>query len=142
MRVAHDNVFHPLFFAMIVSMAQPNIIKIKFCSPGASLAQEGKEAIVNTIVRSIPDDVEIGFAGYLNRTDLRRDLRSFMFGASKVINFPDLKNKKMEIRRIIKNSIKKCQAYTKIPTLNIFIFPTQVPNVLKEMGGGEWLYSI
>jgi len=125
----------PSFFAIMISMIQSDIVKIKFYFPNASLAQKGKEAIVNTIARSIPNDKQIGFAGYLNRTDLCRDLHSFIFGTSKVINFPDLKNKRRKIRYVIRNSIKKCRTYTKIPPLNIFIFPTQVPGVLKEMGG-------
>lgn len=113
-----------------------NTVKIRFCFHNILLAQKKKKDIVDTITHFIPDDDQIGFAGYLNREDLSRDLHSFIFGASQSINLPNLgKDDKKEIRDIIKDSVEKCRVYANVPPLNIFIFPTQDPRVLKSMEG-------
>ncbi len=117
-------------------MNQHNISKISFCLPSASSIKKGKESVINNITRLIQDDEQIGFAGYLRRRDLRRDLYPFIFGISEKVNLPDLKKDEVKIQKIIQNVVKKCQSYyTKIPPLNIFVFPTQDPFVLKEMRG-------
>lgn len=110
-------------------------LKLKLFSPNISSVKKGRDSILNTIIDQIPDDDRIGFAGYLNKDDLYQDLKSFIFGNYQWDDLPDLKIIEKEIFKVIRNVITKCRDYITVPTLNIFIFPTQNPNVIEEMEG-------
>jgi uncharacterized protein YjaZ len=108
------------FFATINYM-KPIHARINFYFP--PLQKYSKKAFVDALVESVPDDPEVGFAGFAERDFLYNDLLS-RYGDKDIPKYDIFKKEvKDGISRVVQQTIEKCQKELpskKVITISIF----------------------
>jgi len=91
-----------------------------------------KKEFIKFILKDIPFDKEIGYAGYKNKSALKKFLNWSIYGDKKG-NWENLNEK--EIRKEINKVLFFCKSILENKKIKIFVFPTIDSFIIKKMDG-------
>ena len=95
-----------------------------------------KKDLLEIIVSEIGDDEEIGYAGFVEKTQLREHLDIFL-GDNIELYRPLSEKEKQQLKNTIESTIEKSSNFLNIPPISIFVFPWLVePEGFVELMGG------
>lgn len=97
-----------------------------------SIENKNKEEFVDSILREVPSNKEIGHAGYRSKKSLKKFLLWSVFGHKQITKWNNIK--KEELKEQIEKTLIKFKPFLK-DKIYIFIFPTVDDFIIKEMNG-------
>lgn len=110
----------PFPFCYDNCMPKSKLAKIQFCFP--KFSGKNKKAFVDALIRDVPLDKKIGYAGYSKRMHLRNDI-SWRFANSNIREYRPLPNsKRKRIGKLILSILQKCHRKLPAPVFPLFVF--------------------
>jgi len=129
----------PFYFVIIICM-KSKPASIEFYYPN-KLEARNKKRLVNILVELMKEKGSLGYSGYHNENDLRKEILLHM-GSGNMVDYTLLDTKEeRKIRKEIEMTIRKCNAILPIPTKNhVFVF-SYIPDKDENVFGGVMGYA-